>query len=253
VIIMQNLTAAEFVIRLGVGLGCGALIGVERQWRARMAGLRTNALVATGATLFVLYSVSVHDVGNSTRVASYVVSGIGFLGGGVILRDGFNVRGLNTAATLWCSAAVGCLAADGQLLFALLAALTVLAVHLFGRPLGRLLDQEATGEEDEDLRPYELKLRCATAIEDHIRALLVQQTSGGEVMLRGLKARRDEESRTTSMRARLLLDGDAPARMEKLVARMLIEPGVTSIDWERTESPPPAEPVPLRAAHEEEA
>jgi putative Mg2+ transporter-C (MgtC) family protein len=196
VIIMQNLTAAEFVIRLGVGLGCGALIGVERQWRARMAGLRTNALVATGATLFVLYSVSVHDVGNSTRVASYVVS---------------------------------------------------------GRPLGRLLDQEATGEEDEDLRPYELKLRCATAIEDHIRALLVQQTSGGEVMLRGLKARRDEESRTTSMRARLLLDGDAPARMEKLVARMLIEPGVTSIDWERTESPPPAEPVPLRAAHEEEA
>ena len=71
------MSSAEFALRLGVGLGCGALIGLERQWRARMAGLRTNALVAT---LFVLYSVAVGDTGSPTRVASYVVSGIGFLG-----------------------------------------------------------------------------------------------------------------------------------------------------------------------------
>lgn len=104
---MQTLSTLEFLTRLGVGLGCGALIGAERQWRARMAGLRTNALVAAGATLFVLYS-DISGSLNSTQVAAYVVSGIGFLGGGVILRDGFNVRGLNTAATLWCSAASGC-------------------------------------------------------------------------------------------------------------------------------------------------
>src|ERR1700726_2654165 len=110
---MQTLSIAEFALRLGVGLGCGALIGIERQWRARRAGLRTNALVAAGATLYGLYSVAVGDAGSPTRVASYVVSGIGFLGGGVILRDGFNVRGLNTAATLWCSAAVGVLAGMG--------------------------------------------------------------------------------------------------------------------------------------------
>jgi putative Mg2+ transporter-C (MgtC) family protein len=89
---MQNLTTLDFILRLAVGLGCGALIGVERQWRARRAGLRTNALVAAGATLFVLYS-DVDGSANSTQVAAYVVSGIGFLGGGVILRDGFNVRG----------------------------------------------------------------------------------------------------------------------------------------------------------------
>src|SRR4051794_646779 len=115
---MQTLNAAEFALRLAVGLSCGALIGIERQWRARMAGLRTNALVAAGATVFVLYSVAVGDSGSPTRVASYVVSGIGFLGGGVILRDGFNVRGLNTAATLWCSAAVGVMAASGYIAFA---------------------------------------------------------------------------------------------------------------------------------------
>lgn len=111
---MQTLTVADFALRLAVGVGCGAIIGLERQWRARMAGLRTNALVATGATLFVLYAVATED-SSPTRVASYVVSGIGFLGGGVILREGFNVRGLNTAATLWCSAAVGVLAASGHL------------------------------------------------------------------------------------------------------------------------------------------
>src|SRR5574337_407709 len=78
---MQTLSVTDFVVRLAVGLGCGALIGLERQWRARMAGLRTNALVAAGATLFVLYAVAAVDT-SSTRVASYVVSGVGFLGGG---------------------------------------------------------------------------------------------------------------------------------------------------------------------------
>lgn len=84
---MQTLTVADFALRLAVGVGCGAIIGLERQWRARMAGLRTNILVATGATLFVLYAVATED-SSPTRVASYVVSGIGFLGGGVILREG---------------------------------------------------------------------------------------------------------------------------------------------------------------------
>src|SRR6202008_4200558 len=103
---MQTLSVADFALRLAVGVGCGALIGLERQWRARLAGLRTNALVAGGATLFVLYAVATED-SRPTRRASYVVSGVGFLGGGAVLPEGFNVRGLNTAATLWCSAGGG--------------------------------------------------------------------------------------------------------------------------------------------------
>src|ERR1700744_5600710 len=154
---MATLTVAEFALRLGVGVGCGALIGLERQWRARLAGLPTNALVATGATLFVLYSVATED-SSPTRVASYVVSGIGFLGGGVILREGFNVRGLNPAATLWCSAAVGVLAASGHFLFAVIATAAILAIHLLGRPLGHLIDRDNVVEEDEDDQPYQVQL-----------------------------------------------------------------------------------------------
>lgn len=77
----------------------GALIGAERQWRQRMAGLRTNALVATGAAVFILSAMSASP-DSPGRIAAQIVSGIGFLGAGVIMRDGMNVRGLNTAATL---------------------------------------------------------------------------------------------------------------------------------------------------------
>lgn len=181
---MQTLTVADFALRLAVGVGCGAIIGLERQWRARMAGLRTNALVATGATLFVLYAVATED-SSPTRVASYVVSGIGFLGGGVILREGFNVRGLNTAATLWCSAAVGVLAASGHLVFTLIGTGTIVAVHLLGRPLGRLVDRD-NAVEDEGLQPYQVRVICRPKAETYVRAHIVQRTSSNDITLRGI-------------------------------------------------------------------
>src|ERR1700743_383183 len=185
---MQTLTIAEFALRLGVGLGCGALIGIEREWQARRgeargAGLRTNALVSTGATLFVLYAVVTND-SSPTRVASYVVSGVGFLGGGVILREGFNVHGLNTAATLWCSAAVGVLAAGGHFLLALIPPGPIHAIHLLGRPLGHLIDRDNVVEEDEDDQPYQVQLICRRKSEKYARAQSVQHTSGGDFVVR---------------------------------------------------------------------
>ncbi|MEV6927597.1 MgtC/SapB family protein [Dactylosporangium sp. NPDC051485] len=242
---MHTLAVLDFAARLGSGLGCGALIGAERQWRARMAGLRTNALVAVGATLFVLYSVAVGDPGSPTRVASYVVSGIGFLGGGVILRDGFNIRGLNTAATLWCSAAVGVLAAAGELSFALLATATVLTVHLLGRPLARLLDRDNPAVEEEGLHPYRLQLTCRPKAEAHIRALLVQHaTGGGHVVLRGIQASRDRatsgQDPDTTLTVHLLVDGDAPTRLEQLVARLSLERGIHAVHWHTTDPDNPA-------------
>src|SRR5438874_13404056 len=92
--------AQEIAIRLGVAVLFGSLIGFERQWLQRMAGLRTNSLVAVGAAGFVVFSAMVSGDNSRTRMAAQVVSGIGFLGAGVILREGINVTGLNTAATL---------------------------------------------------------------------------------------------------------------------------------------------------------
>jgi putative Mg2+ transporter-C (MgtC) family protein len=226
---MPTLTVADFALRLAVGVGCGALIGLERQWRARLAGLRTNALVAAGATLFVLYAVATED-SSPTRVASYVVSGIGFLGGGVILREGFNVRGLNTAATLWCSAAVGVLAASGHLLFTAIATGTVIAIHVFGRPFGRWIDHDNPAEEDESLQPYLVQVVCRPKSEKYARAHIVQHAAGNDITLRGIHTRRAADDETT-LTAHVLMNGNTPARLERLVAELSLQPGVRAVQW----------------------
>lgn len=227
---MEALSVADFALRLAVGVGCGALIGLERQWRARRAGLRTNALVAGGATLFVLYAAATSDT-SPTRVASYVVSGVGFLGGGVILREGVNVRGLNTAATLWCSAAVGVLAAAGHPVFALIGTGTVIAIHVVGRPLGRLIDRDgSSGDDDESLQPYLVQVVCRPKSEKYARAQIVQHASSNDITLRGIHTGRASDDEIT-LTAHVLMDGHTPARLERLVAELSLQPGVRAVQW----------------------
>ena len=98
---------ADTLVSLSTAFVLGGLIGFERQYRQRTAGLRTNVLVAVGAAIFVDIANRLHGDEGAVHVIAYVVSGIGFLGAGVIMREEGNVRGLNTAATLWCSGAVG--------------------------------------------------------------------------------------------------------------------------------------------------
>lgn len=239
---MHTLSVADFVLRLAVGVGCGALIGLERQWRAREARLRTIALVATGATLFVLYGVAIAD-NSPTRVASYVVSGVGFLGGGVILRDGFNVRGLNTAATLWCSAAVGVLAAAGQLVFALIATGSIIAIHVLGRPLGRLIDRDNVVRESEDQQPYQVQLFCRPKSEKYARAQIVQHTSSNDVILRGIHTGRVTDD-SVVLTAYLLMDGHTPDRLERLVAELSLQPGIQAVHWFAGDQGGPMPPAP---------
>ena len=105
----------EFTSRILVALFCGLLIGLERQLSHKNAGMRTNALVALGAAIYVLLSFEIiqqHD-GDITRIIGQVVTGVGFICAGVIFHQGINVQGLTTAATVWCSAGIGCMAAAG--------------------------------------------------------------------------------------------------------------------------------------------
>src|ERR1700756_5686951 len=135
----------------------GTLIGAERQYRQRSAGLRTNVLVAVGAAAFVDLADPLAGADGSVRVIAYVVSGIGFLGAGAIMKEGMNVRGLNTAATLWASAAVGsCAGAD---MLAQSAALTVfvLAGNTLLRPLVNAIDRIPLSEESSEAT-YELSV-----------------------------------------------------------------------------------------------
>lgn len=131
----QSQAYLDTVISYALALVLGALIGAERQYRQRTAGLRTNALVALGASAFVDLAQRLGGNVEAIRVISYTVSGIGFLGAGVIMKEGMNVRGLNTAATLWCSAAVGSCAGTDMAAEAATLTVFVIAGNTLLRPL----------------------------------------------------------------------------------------------------------------------
>ena len=138
--------------RLVLAVVLGGLIGFERRWHGHAAGPHTNALVAFGSALFVLIGI---QLGNDTagRVLAQVATGVGFLAGGVILRDGLRVRGLNTAATVWCVAAIGSFVAVGYVWLGVTATLIIVVsntiFHLIEHNVPRLRDvAEADVEED---------------------------------------------------------------------------------------------------------
>lgn len=135
---LQNVNLVSLfdtTISLTAAFVLGGLIGLERQYRQRTAGLRTNVLVALGAAIFVDMANRLGGHEGANHVLAYVVSGIGFLGAGVIMREEGNVRGLNTAATLWGSAAVGACAGADLIVEAILATVFVLAANTLLRPV----------------------------------------------------------------------------------------------------------------------
>ncbi len=220
----------------------GALVGMERQWRQRMAGLRTNALVSLGAASFTLMSMLVDgDAGEAspTRVAAQVVSGIGFLGAGVIMKEGANIRGLNTAATLWCSAAIGVMAGAGYYLGAALVAGVILATNMLLRPLVILVNrQPVETSQGEVWWTYTLDIVCREEDEAHIRALLLQGLTGSGLQLQKLESENilDAEVIRVKVAAQLLASDRNDPAVEKVIGRLSLEPSVTSAGWDVREA-----------------
>jgi putative Mg2+ transporter-C (MgtC) family protein len=148
---MPMVDAADTLLRIGAASGCGALIGLERESRNQLAGMRTHALVAAGAAVFTL--AGAHGFpelargpnADPMRVAAQIASGIGFIGAGAIIRDRGSVRGVTTAAALWTSAALGLAAGAGLWWVAAAGAMVTLLVLIALRPLStRLLTPFAT-------------------------------------------------------------------------------------------------------------
>lgn len=173
-----------------------------------------------------------------TRITAYVVSGIGFLGAGVILRDGVNVRGINTAATIWCSGAVGVLAGAGYVAEAALGAVLVVVAHVALRPLARQLDRMPATEESEVLTIYRFLVVCHSAEEAHIRALVVQAISRDEFVLRAVHSEDlDRGSDLVEVEAELQRYGRDDVALEAAVSRLSLEPSISSVSWNVVEEP----------------
>ncbi|MCX5496669.1 MgtC/SapB family protein [Kaistia dalseonensis] len=152
----------------------GAMIGAERQYRQRTAGLRTNVLVALGAAAFVDLAQRIAGTTEAVRVISYVVSGIGFLGAGVIMKEGMNVRGLNTAATLWCSAAVGACTGTDMLAEGALLTVFVLVGNTLLHPLAHWIDRAPLDDKSAEAI-FEVKLLTTADALPSVRDMLVER------------------------------------------------------------------------------
>jgi putative Mg2+ transporter-C (MgtC) family protein len=142
---MTTISDLELVQRLILAAALGAALGFERELRQKSAGLRTNILIAVGAALFTLMSIEMADGegADPTRIAAQIVTGIGFLGAGAIMRTGSGIQGLTTAATVWVNAAVGVAAGGGKTHLAVIGTAVTLAALLMLAPVERRIERFA--------------------------------------------------------------------------------------------------------------
>jgi putative Mg2+ transporter-C (MgtC) family protein len=194
-----------------------------------LAGLRTNALVATGASLFVATTPLV-GTSDSTQIVAYVVSGIGFLAGGVIFKERLSVSGLNTAATLWCTAAIGALVGLGFFLEALAGVAAVLTANILLRPIaGRINRQPVEGSEV--ISSYEVRVVCGQASEEHVRAMMIATVRAAGAMLTAVYSEDIPGTERMDVIADVSLAGRPDDRLEQIVTQLGLEPDVVAASW----------------------
>lgn len=215
---------SEFLYRISVSFVLSLLVGLERQIRGRAIGLRTSVLVSVGTFMFVSFSIQLMTP-DVSRIASQVVSGIGFLGAGVILKDGINIKGLNTAATLWCSAAIGVLCAGGLIIEASIGTAFILFCNVVLRYITQkihLNKSKVTIYDD-----YVLKLTLESEKANKIKDLIMTTSENNFVSLTDMEIN-DVELGRVKINVGFRVLSEKKSIMEKLMNTVSNEKGVLS-------------------------
>ncbi|QQO24271.1 MgtC/SapB family protein [Bradyrhizobium diazoefficiens] len=220
----------DTLVSLTTAFVLGTLIGAERQYRQRTAGLRTNVLVAVGAAAFVDLAMRLEAADGAVRVIAYVVSGIGFLGAGVIMKQGMDVRGLNTAATLWASAAVG--SSAGADMIAQAAALTVFVIagNTLLRPLVNAINRIPLNEKVSEATYYFKLAVTADALPD-LRDRLVEKLEAAKYAVAGIEIVEMGEDMLEVV-AKLVASAVDPNELNAVATDLEHLPGVRHATWD---------------------
>ncbi len=232
-------TQEGFFVHLIVAIVLGALIGLERQVSRHPAGILTNLIVCLGAYAFTAFSFLVNpaEIKDITRVAAQVVSGIGFLGAGVIMREGGNVRGLNTAATVWASAAVGILCCVNDLIYACLVAAAIVVLHLVLHPISHKIDKirkyDKSDKRMNEEAIYRISVVCPEDVELDVRKNIMHIIKHEpEALLHTLEtvsAHDDENNK--KIRAFITTKTDNDALIENLITQVGKNDQIISAGW----------------------
>jgi len=222
----------DSIVSLTAAFVFGALIGAERQYRQRTAGLRTTVLVAVGAAAFVDLAQRIAGTAEAVRVISYVVSGIGFLGAGVIMKDGTNVRGLNTAATLWCAAAVGACTGTDMLAEGALLTFFILFGNTALRHLVNMINRIPISERDGEAT-YEVSVISTLDAMPQARDLLVEKLEAANYGISDVEVIERGETKA-EIKATLVHIALDPAGLEAVLVEVAKAPGVLHTTWDNS-------------------
>jgi putative Mg2+ transporter-C (MgtC) family protein len=229
---LHSFTLSDFLDSLVSLFGAfvlGTLIGAERQYRQRSGGLRTHALVAVGASTFVDIGMHLNGNAGATQIIAYVVSGVGFLGAGVIMKQGSNVWGLNTAATLWCSAAVGACAGADLAFEAVALTCFVLAGNTLLRPLVNTINRAPIDKGGTEAI-YEVRVRTAADHLDDGRDLLRTELEAENYPVQDIEVV-DRDQGGSEIVATLVGTAADPAELDGIVSRLEANPVVLNARW----------------------
>lgn len=219
----------SFIIRIFFSLLLGFFIGLERQLTGHVAGIRINVLICMGTCFFMLFPM-IYASEEMYRIASYIVSGVGFLCSGVIFKDSASVRGINTAATLWCTAAIGILASTGMFAIAGIATAVLVLSNILFRPLARKINPIIGDDESE--KQYRISITCLEEAEQEIRSLLINSNTCKTLYLNNLESG-DVVGDKVEIVAEYCSFGKAKNHvLEAIVGKALIVPAVISAGWE---------------------
>src|SRR3954471_11315400 len=219
----------DTLVSLAVAFVLGTLIGAERQYRQRNAGLRTNVLVAVGAAAFVDLAMHLSGADGGVRVIAYVVSGIGFLGAGVIMKEGMDVRGLNTAATLWSSAAVGSCAGADMIAQAVALTAFVLAGNTLLRPLVNAINRSPLDAKSSEAT-YTVRLTVAPDVVAEMRERLQEALEAAQYPVGDVEVIEQSETQQEIV-ATLVSTAVDPRELDAVAVRLEALPGVRHATW----------------------
>ena len=224
----------EVVVRLALAVVFGALIGVERQWHHKAAGVKTHTLVCLGAAGFGLVSVlGLGPNSSPTQLAVGVVTGIGFIGGGVIMHRGQGIQGINTAATLWATASLGLSAGGGYYRLSVWLFLAILVVQFAVRWLDHWIDgrtSPVTGADN-----YRLLIRLEPGVEGEVRRVWSAAAARMKVFPAACSEVRKAGSRVGLEFRFGLTRNTLTGHLSEAAGELSRLPGVTRVEWSRVD------------------
>ena len=219
----------DFATRIVVAILLGMFIGFERQLTGHPAGIRTNMLICLGSCMFLMFPM-IMGSNDIQRVASYIVSGVGFLCSGVIFKENGTVKGLNTAATLWCTAAIGILSSSGMFSYAIIATIALLMANIVFRPISQKIDPLDSFNEDESY--YKIKIVCQSEDEVKLRSVILKEAKETKLTLKELDTKELENNKIQIEAIYRFIGPRIDDRIENLVANLCIKHGIKKVGWE---------------------